>query len=276
MSTDMNRDLGQNLRLLCSYYKSIAEVCRRLEVNRPQFNRYLSGRFRPAAHTLRRFCDFFGVEVHEILLPHDQFRELINQRPAPRYQKESNSQGEISQHLARLNKLSAPDSDRYLGYYYEYYLSMSMPGKVLCNLVCIEQQGQQLVYQRTERMSATPTQRAYHNVYKGLVWLLSDRLFLCDYETLNGYEITQTVLFPSFKNRITRLTGLKLGVADNSERMPCSTRVLYEFLGTDINVRKVLKRCGVYEIDAKELDDVVIKAVKNDIQPDEVHFRARY
>ncbi|MFV0665907.1 helix-turn-helix domain-containing protein [Denitromonas sp.] len=52
----MHDDFARNLRLLCSYYKSIAEVCRRLNVNRPQFNRYLSGRYRPSANTLRRFC----------------------------------------------------------------------------------------------------------------------------------------------------------------------------------------------------------------------------
>lgn len=40
----MNENFARNLRLLCSYYKSIAEVCRRLEINRAQFNRYLSGR----------------------------------------------------------------------------------------------------------------------------------------------------------------------------------------------------------------------------------------
>nr|HQV08363.1 helix-turn-helix transcriptional regulator [Thauera sp.] len=63
----MHEDFARNLRLLCSYYRSIAEVCRRLEVNRPQFNRYLSGRYRPSTNTLRRFCDFFGVDREEMV-----------------------------------------------------------------------------------------------------------------------------------------------------------------------------------------------------------------
>ena len=33
--------LPVNLAHLCGYYPSIAEVCRRLRINRQQFNRYL-------------------------------------------------------------------------------------------------------------------------------------------------------------------------------------------------------------------------------------------
>ena len=44
----MHEDFARNLRLLCSYYRSVAEVCRRLEINRPQFNR--SGALRRAEH----------------------------------------------------------------------------------------------------------------------------------------------------------------------------------------------------------------------------------
>lgn len=77
----MHQNLSQNLRLLCSYYKSIAEVCRRLGINRPQFNRYLSGQHKPSANTLRRLCEFFGVDEQEILLPHGQFQRIVDVRP---------------------------------------------------------------------------------------------------------------------------------------------------------------------------------------------------
>ncbi|MEB3734960.1 helix-turn-helix transcriptional regulator [Halopseudomonas pachastrellae] len=71
----MHDDFGDNLRLLCSYYKSTAEVCRRLGINRPQFNRYLNGVNRPSDSTMRRLCDFFGVEVYELLLPTGSFSD---------------------------------------------------------------------------------------------------------------------------------------------------------------------------------------------------------
>ncbi len=97
----MNENLSQNLRLLCSYYKSVAEVSRRLGISRPQFNRYLSGRYRPAANTLRRICDFFGVEEHEVLLPHSQFERLVQVRPKSQHRIEQLPERE---HLELLKK----------------------------------------------------------------------------------------------------------------------------------------------------------------------------
>lgn len=271
----MNEDLAQNLRLLCSYHKSIAEVCRRLEINRPQFNRYLSGRYKPSANTLRRMCDFFGVEVHEILLPHDQFQRLVQVRPSNTPQP-TGSGDIISEHVDHLCDSGSSGLDRYLGYYFEYYLSMSTPGKLIRTLISIEKQEGRYLFQRTERMQPEQGQPACHNRYQGAAFMLSDRLFLVDYETLNRHELTQTILFPSFRNRLTRLTGLRIGVSDNSERMPCCTRVLYEYLGTSVRVRKALAMCGLLEPDNEGLDPAILAAVRNDMTEDEIHFRARH
>lgn len=46
----------ENLHMLCSNYRSIAGVCRKLGINRAQFNRYLNGAGKPSSHTLRRGC----------------------------------------------------------------------------------------------------------------------------------------------------------------------------------------------------------------------------
>ncbi|WP_418138878.1 hypothetical protein AB8616_07270 [Marinomonas sp. RS-M-Aa-14] len=58
----MAQDFAVNLQLLCSYYKSVADVCRRLNINRAQFNRYLNGTTVPNHSTQRRIGEFFGVE----------------------------------------------------------------------------------------------------------------------------------------------------------------------------------------------------------------------
>ena len=271
----MHEDRAQNLRLLCSFYKSIAEVCRRLDINRPQFNRYLSGQYKPSASTLRRICEFFGVEVHEILLPHGQFERLVQVRPQTTAAEPVVSDSTAA-HLARLSRSSNPDIQRYLGYYFEYYMSMSTPGKLLRNLVCIEERDGEVVFQRTERMKAQADEPPCHNCYQGVARLLSDRLFLVDYETLNCHEITQTILFPSFRNRVSKLTGMKIGVSDNSERMPCCARVVYEYLGKEIRLRRALSMCGLYEADSDEIDSSIRRAVVNDMAPGEVLFRARH
>ena len=73
----MHDEFVANLRLLCSYYPSIADVRRRLPMNRAQFNRYLSGRYYPSHAALQRICHFLGVTADDIALPHQDFRALV-------------------------------------------------------------------------------------------------------------------------------------------------------------------------------------------------------
>ena len=270
----MNEDLAQNLRLLCSYYKSISEVCQRLGISRPQFNRYLSGKHRPAANTLRRICEFFDVAEHELQLPHSQFQRLVQVSPRHVVNATNNIEDE---HFDRLQQKSSPELEKYLGYYFEYYYSMGNPGKILRSLVCIEKQGNKVVYQRTERLiegNEIGHKEVCHCKYLGLAYYLSDRIFMTDYESLTVNEITQTILFPTFKNRIVWLHGLRLGVSASDERMPCSSRVLMEYLGTNIDLKKALAMCRFYEPEEDEIDESIQERINNQGPNDHWHLRA--
>lgn len=269
----MYQDLSSNLKLLCSYYDSIAEVCRQLDINRSQFNRYLTGRYKPSASTLRRLCDFFGVEEYELMLPAPQFARLIQVRP--RQAVEPTASRVESEHLALLHRASSTQIEKYVGYYFEYYLSMAVPGKILRNLICIEKQPEGVFYQRTERLRESAGEPAFHSKYLGVVLFLTDRIFMADYEALATNEVTETILIPSYKNRINRLNGLRLGVPANGVRTPSCTRVVMEYLGAQVDVRKALGLCGLYQLDDSAIDDSIREAVKNDMQPGEWHFRAR-
>jgi transcriptional regulator with XRE-family HTH domain len=267
-------DFAKNLQLLCSYYKSIAEVCRLLSFNRAQFNKYLNGQHKPSANTMLRICEFFGVEEFEIMMPHSQFKLLIQVRP----KTQNNAQKTTieSQHIEIVKQSSTHDLDKYLGYYFEYYMSMAHPGKLLRTLVCFEKKEGQVYYQRTERVIEPPHKKPYHGVYLGMANFLVDRIFMVDYESLTKHEISQTILFPTFKNRISQLKGLKIGVSGSGERMPICTRVVFDYLGSSINLKKAFSLCGLYDESSPEIDESVKQAVKNDMQYDEIHFRARH
>jgi len=221
-----------------------------------------------------RICEFFGVEEFEIMMPHNQFKLLIQVRPRPK-KDEVPMLPEVS-HLSRLEKNSTSDLDRYLGYYFEYYISMAHPGKILRTLVCFEKQGNKVYYQRTERIIESHNKKAYHGIYLGMVNFLVDRIFMVDYESLTAHEISQTILFPTFKNRITQLKGLKIGVSGSGERMPICTRVIYEYLGKSVNLKKAFSLCGLYKMDSENIDTAIKDAVKNDMHEGEWHFRARH
>lgn len=67
--SDVRAIFGQNLRLLCVGQPPIADLCRRMGINRTQFNRYLSGEAFPRPDVLQRICSHFGVDARILLEP---------------------------------------------------------------------------------------------------------------------------------------------------------------------------------------------------------------
>ncbi len=255
-------DFHKNLRLLCDYYPSIADVCRRLGINRSQFNKYLGNKCLPSRHMLKRICDFFGLEQFEIGLPHEQFRRII----AVRSRFHALSQDtDPAMHHGPVDRLLAESHDRltmYLGFYHEYYFSMSFPDLVLCGLVRLFADNGAIYYRRYERL-VRPGNRGprLRCDYRGMANFLSDRIFLTDYESLTRNEITQTVLYPSYQCRVGQLTGLKLGVSAAPSRPPMTCRVLWDYLGSTVPLRRALARCRLYDPAEGVIDPAVLSAI---------------
>jgi len=268
----MREDFASNLRLLCGYYRSIAEVCRLVKINRSQFNKYLSGSTLPSKYILRSLCDFFGVEEYEIFLPHAQFAQIIQVRS----HKASVEKPRVYvAHIDKLQQRSHGRFDEYLGYYYEIYYSMAFPGNILRNLVQITQQEGEVYYQRIERLVAPDGRgRVFHSRYRGMGFFLSDRIFLSDYESLTGNELTQTILYPTYKSRVSRLSGLRLGVAASDRHEPACVRVIYEYLGRRVDMRKALRRCGLFGADSPQIDALVKDKIDNRPRSEENLFLA--
>lgn len=242
----MSRDLPANLKALCSYHKSIAEVCRQLGVNRSQFNRYLNGETFPSLRLMRRMCDFFGVEESEILMPHGQFMELIRLKP-----HESGVRAEPNKIAAIAEDLrigSRRDLDRYVGYYFTYYNSMSHPGMILRSLTRIYRTRFGINVKSIETVGM-PGQRKFTCKYEGACFMLGDRLFMTVMEMLTRNEVMQIILYPSYNNRIHYLTGVVSGVAARAPRPPSATRIVCQYMGDSLNLRKSLKLSGLYAPD---------------------------
>lgn len=247
----MSGHLGRNLKLLCSHYRSIAEVCRLLAINRAQFNRYLAGQSRPTPYNLKRICDFFGVEDYELALPPEQFAGLIGVRNGT----PASSADPLQQLLQPLREHASP-LDRYCGWYLEYSNCLSVPGLILLSLVHLRAERGSYLFERQERQLAPSAagEEAARCRYLGAAFYLQDRLFLIDYESLTGNEMSQTILIPSFKSRIGRLNGLKTGVSSGDRRTPACTRVVWEYLGTAINRVNVYRQLRLYRPDDPRLD----------------------
>lgn len=268
----MNQPFSENLRLLCSHVGSISEVCRRIGINRTQFNKYLNGQVIPSARNLKQICDFFGVENHEILGPSEDFRKIItignNSRTV--------AQDSFFSRLQAISSASNESLRQYCGYYFEYYFSLGFPGKILKSLVHIYPLKGQLAYKRIERLASFGTTgRASKCKYEGRVLLLADRITLMDLEQLTGNEITQTILYRAYFNKIDYLSGIKLGISARGSREPAATRVLYHYQGPTASVRQLFKSCGIYEPDSLLIGDHIKERIANSKDDKEPLFLAR-
>jgi transcriptional regulator with XRE-family HTH domain len=244
-------NLGENLKLLCSHYRSISEVCRKLAINRAQFNKYLGGQSRPTAYNLKRIGDFFGVEDYELSLPTEQFARLIGVRQAENLARSSDPLLKMLQPLRE----HSGNLSRYCGYYFEYSNCMSVPGTVLLSLVHLWEEDGNFLFERQERQERSTSTDAEAEDwvrcrYLGAAFQLQDRVFLVDYESLTLNEMSQTILIPSYKSRITRLNGLKTGVSSGDRRNPACTRV-------EINRVAAYRQLRLYRPDDPRIDDDV-------------------
>ena len=273
----MNKqNLADNLRLVCNYKKSISEVCRELDINRQQFNKYLSGKTTPSHNNLRKICDFFGLEDHEMYLPHDEFEQIIRVRPIHEASLAAMSRPELKI-IDQLMTNSTMDLAKYEGCYFIYYYSTSFPTQILKAYGSIFQEEGRYFIKWIERLSQKD--KSSHNDFiykiKGMVTSLGNRIFISGYEELLQNEMIHISLFPTYKNKVSLLSGLMLGVSGTDAREPVSQRVVFSYLGKHYDHRKALKECGIYEEDSGEIEEQICKHISNQVEPDEKVFYAR-
>lgn len=268
--------LADNLRLLCSYKKSISGVCRELGINRQQFNKYLSGATSPSGHNLRKICDYFGVEDHEIRMPQEEFTKILQARPPRNDGIEARHRPEMAL-LEEFFQRGSEELAKYEGSYFIYYYSTSYPGKILKAYgVVYEEEGRHF-FKWIEHLSLAGTSRSDGFIYKikGVVLGLGNRIFVSGYEQIMKNELVHLILYPTYKNRVSQLSGLLLGVSGADSREPVSQRVLFSYLGKHVSHRAALRECGIYEADADEVGPAIRAHVENRIDPESGVFRAR-
>jgi transcriptional regulator with XRE-family HTH domain len=257
-------EFQNNLRLLCSYYSSIADVCRRLGINRQQFNKYLSGDASPSRHNLLRICEFFGVNEQDLTLPERRFREIINSSQSDKEQKPK-----FYNHIHGLDSIlpnGQVNLQPYGGYYHSYYPSGGQEGHIIRALLFVGRNNDGSYY--TKRISTyhlVESGRKFKVLYRylGFPILLGERLYIYEYDTFGRDILTTTILYGAFRNRVDVLIGLQMGVAGRRSLEPAAGNVVLQYLGREISIRKALAECGIFHWQSGKIPDWVIQRLQN-------------
>ncbi|SHO56924.1 hypothetical protein VQ7734_02693 [Vibrio quintilis] len=232
-------------------------------MNRQQFSKYLRGSSIPTIQSLRKICDFFGVESEEITLPADQFKALISARERNRKPQSILDDSPAGQRHTRLLEnmmlTSSQDIDRYLGDYYYYYLTPSYEGyvsKSFARLSLKEGICYSHFYERAEPGQAMLD--GYEiGKFVGIVFLLGERIQIIDYGVHCQRAISQTILYGATKGSFSLLSGITLGIQGRNSRIPFASRIVFERLSPDTPLRSKLDGIGLYPLDSDTISPAI-------------------
>ncbi len=267
-------DYRLNLQFCCDHYRSVSEVCRRLTINRQQFNRYLMGSAAPSRHNHKLISDFFGLEDEELFTSHATFAATFKRRLAT---QDVPAVLPRSASLLRAVSSAGAGLSEYQGFYFKYFYTYLGGRRIKRELAHWHYDGDLLVSSVKQRYlgeDETDDTTIGLMTYRGIVGHWGNRLMVIDHQRGASNEVSTMLLYPKGR-RLKRLHGLTLGVSHASARSIAAARVVMDFLGTEIDIRTALASLGTFDLDEPSVPDGVKRAVKNDMRDDETMFLAR-
>jgi len=255
-------DFAANLRLLCSYGRSVSAICRDAQINRHQLQRYLNGASEPSLQSLRRLCDFFGLEEHEILLPRDQFQALIRIRP-PKLQR---SRDRLSDYMAGfIEGQDLAIAAHYEGYYHVYFQPNRQVPEIHRALTRLSIEDRCLLTKTIERYPSGLAGLPKTVKYTGIAYLNGSMLNILERRQQAISSAFFTVLYGADQDQFSFLSGLTMGVTPDSSRSLYCLRCCWHYLGRDIDLRKRIDECGQFQRNSKSISKYVRFCTQNDL-----------
>jgi transcriptional regulator with XRE-family HTH domain len=166
----LRSNIAKNLRRLTSEIGSANFVCRELDINRQQYEKYLKARSLPSPTTLKKICSYFNISEEELFAA-DMEKE-IERADAPTIP--ADSCGNAIQPL-----FDEPPPSIKPGIYFLWMTIPTRPNQVVCAPIFVERGNERVTFRRITG-GAEPRERLwFHRVgdHKGVIverlnWLL--------------------------------------------------------------------------------------------------------
>ena len=240
--------LATNLRTLCDRHGSVAAICRKLNVNRQQFNKYLSGAHAPSAINLRVIANYFGLSVPIFFSEPEEFRTLVDGNFFHAMET-ARQLPEFSRFVSNMIVENNSDQNDIVGVYDRYQFSSIYKGFVLRSAFCIYQNKEFLQHYYVERFPSSDDPRKIDYIFKyyGFCFPVADRLFTADFEGIQSNELTFGVYAQVKRNSKRFMFGIASGIAATVFRQPYATKVALHYRGPGLIRREHLKDLTVMD-----------------------------
>jgi transcriptional regulator with XRE-family HTH domain len=261
-SSSLTGNIAGNIRLLCERHGSIADVCRRLDINRQQFNKYLAGRVLPNPIMLRRLCEFFSVSEKQLFLEPEAFKHLIG-RADNIYPSLPDKFGALLRPMAGSAATCMNE-----GLYYAYYPWLRDNTKTLRALLAVRKRGDVLAFKRITRITThgLGSKHRIQSKHEGVVLARRGTLFLAAVGREPRGGLSLMTLEPLAIGQTGILVGLALVMTSWED--PIASRVTLASAPANTTVRQALAQCGVVDIQSNVIDSVIRDTItKPDAEP---------
>jgi len=254
-------DFAQNLRTLCSAYRSVSEICRLTGINRQQFGRYLSGVYRPSRFNMRRICEIFGVNEADLMLPAADFEAFFSSHFMEL--KQGGGAGWLGRNLENLVTMNDPNLRKYLGWYHSYSYSFGWPGWVIRSLVRIYEYQGRVLSKSIQHLKDPLLGASFVYKFNGIVTTSANRIFIAEHDALQNDDFSLKILFQTHRSHVNFLSGLVTGTSSRPDRQPTSARIVLRYLGGTIDTRAELKKCGMFVPNKLNINPKILSLIDN-------------
>ena len=235
-------NFAANLRYLCDQRGSVSNICRKLHMNRQQFNKYLSGKHLPSSTNARLIADHFGLNAEIMYSAHEEFCAIIDGNFFETFNR-LRREPQALQFLSTV--LSTPEStlNSLVGVYDRYRYSSIYQRRILKATLCIYRGADMLQHTYVERFPSydDPKRVAYTFRYHGFVLPVEGRVFTIDFESVQRNELTFGILSSVQRSTKRFMFGITSGIAANMYRQPFSTRLALHYRRPGMLTRADLK-----------------------------------
>ncbi|TQI65308.1 hypothetical protein FHT98_5189 [Bosea sp. AK1] len=232
-----------NLRMLCERHGPITSICRKIGLNRQQFNKYLSGVHAPSPRNARAIAHFFGLSPAIMLADPDEVRTLVDGNYFAVLERLRGSP-QFSAFVASavLHGKDAPAG--IAGVYDRYQYSSIYRGAVLRSSFCVYRNHEFYQHAYVERFPSLEDAGKAEYVFKyhGFSFPVAGKVFCFDFESVQQNEITTAVFTPVQRSKTRFLFGIATGVAATMSREPFATKVALHYRHPGLIGREDLKR----------------------------------
>lgn len=227
---DRAQIFAANLRHLCDQRGSISLVCRKMKINRQQFNKYLSGKHVPSSANVRSIAEHFGLSPEVLFSPSAEFRALIDGNFFETF-NDLRAEPQVQRFLATVMSAPAATEQSLLGIYDRYQFSSIYPRRILRASLCIYPGAHLLQHTYVEHFPShdDPRKTAYTFKYHGFVLPIDNRIFTVDFETVQRNEMTFGIYSAVQRSAKRFMFGITSGIAATMFRQPFATRIALHY-----------------------------------------------